>query len=295
MQRSSTVSRRNPHPSFFFSQARLTPLVHAIALMLAAGATAEGAHAQQAFSGAWMAQKNMAQSTAATTGRLPNGMPASTLTSPQAQQQRAAEQLQRSIGNLNIAARGIAAQQAAQEAARRAALESGQGGVPDGLADGGLKVDTQSLTAGWANANTPVPSQEGGRAVVTVTQTADKAILNWETFNVGKNTTLKFEQQPSWAVLNRVNDPKARPSQIQGQVQAEGTVMVVNRNGIVFSGSSQVNTRNLLASAVGMTDAQFKRGLYSQALGTGFVPTLANDLNVTSTASSNQMVFTTRR
>lgn len=287
MQRSSTVSRRNPHPSFFFSQARLTPLVHAIALMLAAGATAEGAHAQQAFSGAWMAQKNMAQSTAATTGRLPNGMPASTLTSPQAQQQRAAEQLQRSIGNLNIAARGIAAQQAAQEAARRAALESGQGGVPDGLADGGLKVDTQSLTAGWANANTPVPSQEGGRAVVTVTQTADKAILNWETFNVGKNTTLKFEQQPSWAVLNRVNDPKARPSQIQGQVQAEGTVMVVNRNGIVFSGSSQVNTRNLLASAVGMTDAQFKRGLYSQALGTGFVPTLANDLNVTSTASSN--------
>ena len=288
MQRSSTVSRRNPDSSssFFFPQARLTPLVHAIALMLAAGATAQSAQAQQAFSSAWMAQKNMAQGTALATGRLPNGMPASMLTSPQAQQQRANEQLQRSIGNLNIAARGIAAQQAAQEAARRAALEGGQG-VPDGLAEGGLKVDTASLTAGWANANAPVQTQAGGRTQVTVTQTDAQAILNWETFNVGKNTTLKFEQQPSWAVLNRVNDPAAKPSQIRGQIQADGTVMVVNRNGIVFSGSSQVDTRNLVASAVGMTDAQFKRGIYSQALGSGFVPTLANDLNVTASASSN--------
>lgn len=287
MQRSSTVSRRNTNSSFSFPEVRLTPLVHAIALMLAAGAAASGAHAQQAFSGAWMAQKNMAQNAAIATGRLPNGMPASALTSPQAQQQRANEQLQRSIGNLNLAARGIAAQQAAQEAARRAALASGSS-VPDGLAEGGLRVDTASLTAGWANANAPVQTtQPDGRTQVTVTQTGERAILNWESFNVGRNTTLRFEQQPSWAVLNRVNDPKARPSQIQGQIQADGTVMVVNRNGIVFSGGSQVNTRNLLASAVGMTDAQFNRGLYSQALGTGHVPTLANDLAATPTSSSN--------
>lgn len=136
--------------------------MHAIALMLAAGATVPAAQAQRAFSAGWMAQKNMAQSTAQATGRLPNGMPASALVSPQAQQQRAGEQLQRSIGNLNLAARGIAAQQAAQEAARRAAIASGQG-VPDGLAEGGLRVDTASLTAGWANANAPVETRSGGR------------------------------------------------------------------------------------------------------------------------------------
>ncbi len=92
MQRSSsTVSRRNESSPFSFTpQNRLRPLVHAIALMLAAGATVPAAHAQRAFSGAWMAQKNMAQSTALATGRLPNGMPASALVSPQAQQQRAA-------------------------------------------------------------------------------------------------------------------------------------------------------------------------------------------------------------
>ncbi|SFQ74163.1 filamentous hemagglutinin family N-terminal domain-containing protein, partial [Variovorax sp. OK605] len=266
---------------------RHAPLAHAVVIALATAGLAGHAQAQRAFSAAWMAQKNMAQGTAAATGYLPNGTPASLLTNPQAQQQRANEQLQRSIGNLTLAAQAIAAQQAAQAAAREAALKN-PSSVPDGLAEGGLRIDTNSLTAGWANANAPVQSQQAdGRTNVAIQQTGDKAVLNWETFNVGKNTTVKFDQQPSWAVLNRVNDPNARPSQIRGQIQADGTVMIVNRNGIVFSGSSQVDTRNLLASAVGMTDAQFKRGIYSQALGTGFVPTLANDLNVTPSTSSN--------
>ncbi|WP_157057142.1 two-partner secretion domain-containing protein, partial [Herbaspirillum autotrophicum] len=77
-----------------------------------------------------------------------------------------------------------------------------------------------------------------GKTTVTIQQTADKAILNWETFNVGMNTTVNFQQQASWSVLNRVNDPLARPSQIQGQITGDGNIMIVNRNGIVFSGSS---------------------------------------------------------
>ncbi|MFT2536368.1 hypothetical protein ACMWQD_28735, partial [Escherichia coli] len=84
----------------------------------------------------------------------------------QVQQQRANEQLSRSIDNLNLAARGIAAQQAAQAVARLAA--GNDPSVPDGLADGGLKVDTNSLTAGWLNANAPVQSQVDGRTNVAI-------------------------------------------------------------------------------------------------------------------------------
>ncbi|RWA52386.1 hypothetical protein AU476_17975 [Cupriavidus sp. UYMSc13B] len=97
------------------------PLARAVALLVAAGGMLANAHAAQPFSRAWMAQKNMMQDSAAATGRLPNGTPAAALTSPQAQQQRANEQLQRSIQNLGQAAQGIAAMQAAQEAARQAA------------------------------------------------------------------------------------------------------------------------------------------------------------------------------
>ena len=79
-----------------------------------------------------------------------------------------------------------------------------------------------------------------------------------------------------------MNDPKSRPSQIQGQIDAAGTVMVVNRNGIVFSGTSQVNTRNLVAAAVGMSDAQFRQGIYSAKVDSGvqerMTPAFGNDL-----------------
>ena len=75
--------------------------------------------------------------------------------------------------------------------------------------------------------------------LVNIEQTADRAILNWETFNIGGNTTLNFLQNPDWAVLNRVNDPAARPSQILGQLKADGTVFVANRNGVVFGNNSR--------------------------------------------------------
>ncbi len=276
MQRSKSVTKHASSSAMAGRQSgrpvRLKPLALAIAMLLQAG----GAQAQQPFSGAWFAGKGANQGAAATTGRLPNGQPAALLTNPQAQQQQAEGKLQQSLNNLLLAARGIAAEQAVQAAARQAALAAG--GAPDGLVKGGLQVDTNSLTAGWLNAQGPVQTQADGKTVVKVVQTDEKAILNWESFNIGKNTTLQFDQKSNWAVLNRVNDPLARPSQIQGQIKGDGTVMIVNRNGIVFTGSSQVDTRNLAAAAMGMSDSQFKSGLYGKAQGTGAVPTFANDL-----------------
>ena len=277
MQRSKSVTKHASSSAMAGNRTgrpvRLKPLALAIAMLLQAG----GTQAQQPFSGAWFAGKGAQQGTAATTGRLPNGQAIIAPDNTQAQQQKANAQLQTSLNNLQLAARAIAVQQSAQQAARQAAIAAGSS-VPEGLAAGGLQVDTNSLTAGWLNANGPTQAQAGGKTVVTVKQTADKAILNWESFNIGQHTTLQFDQAANWSVLNRINDPLARPSQIQGQIKADGTVMLVNRNGIVFSGSSQVDTRSLVAAAVGMSNSQFQKGIYSDALGSSFKPTLANDL-----------------
>lgn len=238
----------------------LKPLAHAVALCLVAGS----AQAQTAFSSGWFAAKGAAQQAAAARPSV-GGLPG--MTPPLAQQQKANAQLQRSIQTLNNTVAAIAAQQAAQAAGRAAALGTVQF-VPDGLGEGGLKVDN-NLTQGWQNAKGPQQTQVDGKTTVTIEQTADKAILNWETFNVGRNTTVEFAQQSNWAVLNRVNDPNARASQIQGQIKGNGTVMLINRNGIVFSGSSQVNVRNLVAAAANITDIQFRdRGLYFDSTGT---------------------------
>ncbi|WP_447639612.1 two-partner secretion domain-containing protein [Pandoraea norimbergensis] len=239
----------------------MSPVMQAVAVMLATGGIWGQAHAQQAFSNAWFAARGAAQATATQTGRLPNGAPVSSLMDPSAQQQQANAQLQTSIANLSTAAQSIAAMQAAQATARAAAANT-NATIPDGLSEGGLKVDTNSLTKGWLNANAPTQTVSGGKASVNVQQTADKAILNWETFNVGRNTSVNFQQQSDWAVLNRVNDPQARPSQIQGQLHGDGTVLILNRNGVIFGGTSQVDTRNLVVAATRMSDAQFTSGLY---------------------------------
>jgi filamentous hemagglutinin family protein len=242
----------------------LAPLAQAVAWMVAFGGAAT-AQAQTAFSPAWFASKGATQATASQTGRLPSGQAAGT-SAAQQQSDAARQKLQHSINNLGLTAQSIAAAQARQAAAR-AAAQAAAAGVPDGLSTGGLVVDSNSLTAGWTGAKAPTQTVDGGKTTVTVTQTDSRAILNWDTFNVGRNTTVQFQQQADWAVLNKVNDPLARPSYIQGQVKGDGTVLIVNRNGVMFSGTSQVNVRNLVVAAATVTDDQFRaNGIYGGAV-----------------------------
>ncbi len=233
----------------------LKPLAQAIALMLLAG----GAQAEQAFSSAWFASKGAAQASGAVrpTTPVPGSPP------PLAQQQRVQERLGRTFANMNNTVAAIAAAQAAQ-AAGRAAASSGPQTLHNGLGGNGLNVvigpDGKPL---FVNAEGPVQTDANGKVLVSIKQTADKAILNWETFNVGRDTTVAFQQDASWALMNKVNNSTA-PSQIQGQIKGDGTVMILNGNGVVFSGSSQVNVRNLVAAATDFSDEQFRTGgLYS--------------------------------
>ncbi|GGJ83530.1 hypothetical protein GCM10007426_10800 [Alloalcanivorax dieselolei] len=234
------------------------PLVQAIALILAVGAGQSEA-GQRPFSAEWFDSMRAGRAERA---QRPSGHPHRP--PPLAQQKRNRE-AQRSFERMTRTAASIAAQQAAARAAAKASAN-----VPNGLVDGGLKVDTNALTAGWHNAEAPRQSRDGDRTEVTIKQTDKKAILNWETFNVGSKTTVNFDQSAGtdaktggndWSALNRVNDPNGRPSEIAGRIKAEGGVYLINRNGIVFNGSSQVNVRNLVAASLKLSDEQFKAGI----------------------------------
>ncbi|WP_020205081.1 filamentous haemagglutinin family protein [Cupriavidus sp. WS] len=254
----------------------LHPLARAMAIALAAWSTGAVA-AGPALNAAWIAQQagNKAAADAARIGTMTQW--GASLTAQQIQQINA--QTRMSIANLGQVAQAAAAAAEAQRKAREAAMQAGTS-VPDGLGDGGLKVDTNPATAGWSGADSPTQTVDPttGRILVGINQAAERAILNWETFNIGRNTSLRFAQQSNWAVLNRVNDPAGRPSQILGEMSGAGTIMVLNRNGVIFSGSSQVNTGNLVAAAARMSDAQFRdSGIYSaQAGATGFTPSFTD-------------------
>lgn len=194
-----------------------------------------------------------------------------------AAQQAAAAGAQAQVSLARAAAALTAARQAQQDAAAAAAqaLKSTVNGVVTGglMPLGGVKdVTAQSACgnscsslqlntpASWQNASTTfTQTVKDGQYKVDITQTQQKAILNWETFNIGRNTSVKFAQQSAdWTVLNRVTDPTGSPTQILGQMSALGGVYVINRNGIIFGAGAQVNVHALVASsldvgALGMT------------------------------------------
>ncbi len=169
------------------------------------------------------------------------------------------------------AASSLQAMRASQAAARAAALAA-QSAVPNGLTPGGLVVapGAGSVAGVWTGADLPNQAQGGGRTVVTVKQTEQKAILNWSSFSVGRDTDLYFNQTAggadasNWIALNRVTDPGLAPSRILGTIKAEGQVYVINRNGIIFGGSSQVNVNTLVASSLSLSDEQFRAGINAQ-------------------------------
>ncbi|HEY4316590.1 MAG TPA: filamentous hemagglutinin family protein [Herbaspirillum sp.] len=237
---------------------RLAPVAQAIALVLAAGGVMSQAHAQQAFSANWFAAKGAVRNTVASTGLLPNGKPVSSL-NPNTQVQQAAAQTQKSFTDLGLAAQSIAMQQARQSLARQAAMAGGAGGA-DGLGANGLDVDTNSLTKMWLNAQGPTQTVDSnGQVTVDVKQTAQKSILSWQNFDIGKNTILNFDQAGgnqagggnNWVVLNRINSGM-RPSTILGSIKAQGSVYVLNRNGVIFGNGSQVNVNSLITSSLNL-------------------------------------------
>src|SRR3984893_12314177 len=196
-----------------------------------------------------------------------------------AAQQAAAvgKQSQNALARATQAIQAMQAMQAAAQAAAQARQTSTTApvGVPNGLAPGGLQV-APGATPGsplWQGANLPTQISASGQTNVNVQQTAPQAILNWTTFNVGAQTTLNFNQQGSnWVALNRVLGSTA-PSQILGNINATGQVYVINQNGIIFGGNSQINVGSLIASSAGITDHQFlTNGIYSTQSGSTYNP-----------------------
>ena len=166
----------------------------------------------------------------------------------------------------------LQAQQAAQSSAQ-ATAQNAASTVPNGLVTGGLVPDSGLASSGvanpvttWVNAKTPVQTTSNGETTVTITQTGQQALLNWLTFNIGKSTTLDFDQSAGgvnvgdWVAINTVANSIA-PSQVLGSIKAQGQVYVIDQNGILFGGASQINVGALVASSLPINQNLVANGL----------------------------------
>jgi filamentous hemagglutinin family protein len=79
----------------------------------------------------------------------------------------------------------------------------------------------------------------------TINQTTPGAYINWQSFNIGLGETTTFNQLSSSSVVwNHINDPNA--SQILGNLNANGYVILQNQNGFFIGGQAVINTHGLL-------------------------------------------------
>ena len=105
--------------------------------------------------------------------------------------------------------------------------------------------------------------QGAGTPAVIVNQASSSAVINWNTFNIRANESVRFNQPSSSSVvLNRVTGGQG-PSEIMGTLTANGRVFLINRDGILFGPGSVVNTAGFLATTHDIKDADFMAGRYN--------------------------------
>ena len=140
-----------------------------------------------------------------------------------------------------------------------------------GLAVGSIVFSGDALaggpTGGVVVGGTGSITQSGNSTVIN--QASQKLALNWQTFNVGANESVLFNQPGRSAVaLNRILDQN--PSQIFGRISSNGQIFLINTHGIIFGATAQMNVGGLLASTLDLTPNDFLAGHYNlNATGVG--------------------------
>ena len=94
---------------------------------------------------------------------------------------------------------------------------------------------------------------------LTINQATDRAAINWQSFNVGSNASVTFNQPTSSSIaMNRIMD--SNPSQIYGRISANGQVYFINPSGVYFGPGASVDVGALVATTHDIGAAEFMAG-----------------------------------
>ncbi|ENU30921.1 hypothetical protein F991_01264 [Acinetobacter sp. CIP-A165] len=96
----------------------------------------------------------------------------------------------------------------------------------------------------------------------TINQSTAKAAIDWSSFSTNSNETVNFVQPNANSItLNRVIGSGA--SVLNGQLNANGQVFIINPNGVLFGSTSQVNTSGLVASTLNLSNSDFNNNVFN--------------------------------
>ncbi|PHR90063.1 MAG: hypothetical protein COA78_35475, partial [Blastopirellula sp.] len=98
--------------------------------------------------------------------------------------------------------------------------------------------------------------------ITTILQNSNQLIIDWNSFNVNSNETVNFNQPGASSVaLNNILQYDA--SRINGQINANGQVILINPRGLIFGSGAQINTAGLIVSSLSIAKKAFLNGEYA--------------------------------
>lgn len=96
---------------------------------------------------------------------------------------------------------------------------------------------------------------------VHVAQGSSNVLINWSTFDIANGNLVQFDQPDASSVaVNRVLSPNA--SFLNGALNSNGRVFVINPNGVLFGANSSVNVGGLLATTFDISEGDFNAGRF---------------------------------
>jgi filamentous hemagglutinin family protein len=112
-------------------------------------------------------------------------------------------------------------------------------------------------TGGQVVAGSAALANSGNSLIVT--QTSNRAIITWQDFSLGAGDLARFIQPDATsATLNRVISNL--PSALNGTLQSNGQVYLINPNGILIGAGARIDTGGFLASTLDVANPEFLAG-----------------------------------
>ena len=134
-----------------------------------------------------------------------------------------------------------------------------------------LFANPTGLTVGAGHATA---QQLGAQLNVTVSQLA---VLNWQSFNIAAGETTSFLQPSANSIVfNIIGNGNSNPSQIFGNLHANGTVILANANGFYFGPNSMIKVGGSFIATTAPLTPDFGSGAAWQFTG---MPPLASIVN----------------
>ncbi|MFM9912195.1 MAG: filamentous hemagglutinin N-terminal domain-containing protein [Methylophilaceae bacterium] len=122
-----------------------------------------------------------------------------------------------------------------------------------------LAAPTDLPTGGAVAAGSAAISTVG--STMTVATASTRTVMTWNSFSIGSAAQVNFNQpSAASATLNRVTGPDV--SQLMGALNSNGSVFLVNPNGVVMGASAQINLPSITINTSTSTpsDADFLAG-----------------------------------